>query len=120
MRIENGSGWVYKIVPRDLGCAVGTICVWESFWEEKEQNITEIGWGVLTQYRSRGYATKAVQEIIQRVKQTHKWDALHAYTTESNAPSNKMCLKLGFTCVEQCDSSYNNVVLKMNHWLINI
>ena len=116
--VESGKGWVYKIVPHDVGRAVGTICVWESFWEEKEQEIAEMGWGVLPAYQSRGYATKAVESILVRVRETHRWNELHAYTTVTNVPSNKMCSKLGFMCIEQCDSNYNEKTLKMNHWMI--
>ncbi|HCU93861.1 MAG TPA: GNAT family N-acetyltransferase, partial [Actinobacteria bacterium] len=48
-----------------------------------------------------------------------RWVAVHAFPGVSNAPSNGICLSLGFTLTGAQDITFNGRVLRINHWVID-
>ena len=131
--METNKGWVYKIIPEEedligkctvfskeeLLLGVGTVCIWEGFWEEHNQSIIEIGWGVAPKYQGNGFGSTAVQLILTLAKQdpSNKWGStIHAFTKTTNIASNRLCEKCGFVFVGESDIDYSGRLLKSNHY----
>lgn len=114
--VESGSAWIFKIIPDDdSGLAAGTVCIWENSW--RGAMINEIGWMILSDFQRRGLATKAVRAILDKARSERRWnDAIHAFPAVTNAPSNAICLKMGFSMIEECDLEYAGHLLRCNHW----
>lgn len=131
--METNKGWVYKIIPEEedligkhaifskeeLLLGVGTVCIWEGFWEEQNQSIIEIGWGVAPKYQGNGFGSSAVQLILTLAKQdpSNKWGStIHTFTKTTNIASNRLCEKCGFVFVGESDIDYSGRLLKSNHY----
>jgi RimJ/RimL family protein N-acetyltransferase len=119
--VESGKGWVFKIVLDDedvnstitSGTSVGTVCLWEGFFEEAV--VTELGYGILCKYQGNGYATKALHLLLEKAKLSGKWGTIHSFTSITNTASNKLLSKVGFELVGQCDVEYQGT-MHANHW----
>lgn len=133
--MEQGKGWIYRIVPEEedlkalvdcnseervsLSRGVGTVCVWEGYWEEHSIPIVEMGWGVVPRYQGRGFATHAVRLLLQMVEQDteRRWGTvIHAFTSLNNAPSNSLCRKCSFRLVGESTVDYDGFPLISNHY----
>ena len=131
--MSSGKGWVYKIVPEedDLGVGysaedmvllangVGTVCIWEGYWEQHSLPIVEMGWGVLPKYQGRGFATQAVRLLLQLVEQDsdRRWGTvIHAFTSLDNGPSNSLCRRCNFRCMGESAVDYDGRPLVTNHY----
>lgn len=115
--VSSGKGWVFKIISKLHQEAVGTICIFGGFYKDEE--ITEIGWGVAPKFQRNGYGTKAVAQILSKVKETGRWTTIHAFTSTTNEPSNAICRKVGFNLIEECDIDYDDRVIHSNHWIFD-
>lgn len=119
--VESGRAWVFKIIPdaEDASCAAGTVCIWENSW--RGDVINEIGWMILPEFQGRGLATKAVRVILCKALSEKSWgDALHAFPGITNAASNAICSKMGFSKMEECDIDYRGRILKCRHWRLEL
>lgn len=117
--VESGRAWVFKIIPDDSGLAVGTVCIWENTW--RGGIINEIGWMILPQFQGRGRATQAVRAILDKACSEQRWrEAIHAFPSITNEPSNAVCLKTGFSRIEECDIEYASHLLRCNHWRLDL
>lgn len=133
--MEQGKGWIYRIVPEEedlkalVDCnpeeratfskGVGTVCVWEGYWEEHSVPIVEMGWGVVPRYQGRGFGTQAVRLLLQMVEHDteRRWgSAIHAFTSLNNAPSNSLCRKCSFRLVGESTVDYEGCPLISNHY----
>jgi RimJ/RimL family protein N-acetyltransferase len=110
--------WVLVIVPEKGSSAAGTVSVWDHEWTRRR--ITEIGWMVLPRFQGRGLATEAVAATLERVRASGRWDVLHAFPATSNAASNAICRKEGFSLVEECDYEFRGRALRCNHWRLDL
>lgn len=134
-------GWVYKIVPDedDWGgnlpteivadqpsdyfqndlcwrSGVGTVCLW--FGEYKGSPVTEVGWGVVSKYQGRGFATMAVKLLLEKARQAEgRWGDIHVFTSRANIPSNAVAKKAGFTWTEECEVDYDGKMMQANHYV---
>jgi RimJ/RimL family protein N-acetyltransferase len=113
-----GECWPLKIVPDGAVDAVGTVAVWKRSDDPGE--MYEIGWMVLPEYQGRGLATQAVREVCDRARRERRFGALHAYPGVTNAPSNRLCEKAGFTLVGQVEVEFGGHRLHCNHWRIEL
>src|SRR5207247_550049 len=94
--IEDGTVWYFIIVSDlDAKTAAGTVCVWEHVWECEP--INEIGWMVLPAFQGRGLATEAVRSVFRKARAEVRWGVIHAFPATTNAPSNAVCRKTGFS-----------------------
>lgn len=117
--VEADRVWVLKIIPdEEAGTPAGTVAVWDHEWNG--QTITEIGWMVLPAYQGRGVGSEAVRSTLERALATGRWQILHAFPATTNAASNAMCRKMGFSLVEECDYEFRGRPLRCNHWRLDL
>jgi RimJ/RimL family protein N-acetyltransferase len=120
-RVESvASGeWWFVIVPEPPGPPAGTIGIWESTLL-KEQPMHEIGWMVLPEFQGRGIASEALRTILQRARADPHYKRIHAFPGVTNAPSNALCRRAGFTRVEECEVRFRDRPLRVNHWELHL
>jgi RimJ/RimL family protein N-acetyltransferase len=101
-RTDPGAGLMYVIRLGDD--AVGSVGFWERVWHD--QDVYEIGWGVLPAYQGRGIAVAAARATadIARAEGRHRF--LHAFPSVDNPPSNAVCRNAGFTLLGEYDFEY--------------
>jgi RimJ/RimL family protein N-acetyltransferase len=117
--VTSGRGWIFKIIPdANSDEAAGIVCIWESAFND--QAINEIGWMVLPGFQGRGLATKAVRAILDKARAEGRWEVVHAFPGLTNAPSNAICQKTGFSLIKACDIDYAGRHLRCNHWQIDL
>jgi RimJ/RimL family protein N-acetyltransferase len=117
--VEAGTGWIFKIISEeDSVGAVGSVCIWKHVW--RNESINEIGWMILTPFQGRGLATKAVRAILDRARSEKRWDVVQAFPTTTNAASNAICRKMGFSLSEEVDLEYAGHMLRCNHWRLDL
>lgn len=114
--VEAGEVWYFVIVAG--GTDVGTVCVWEA--DDDWGSAPEIGWMVLPEHQGRGLASAAVAEVLRLTRARGRWGEIHAHPGVSNAPSNAICRKAGFTKVGERDVVYVGRTLRCAHWRIDV
>lgn len=67
-----------------------------SFKGIDSNGVAEIGYGVMTEYESRGYATEAVSAIVHWAVQQPGVTRIEAETEYGNAASQRVLAKCGF------------------------
>ena len=102
-------GQMYVIVTAD-GERAGSIGYWEH--ADDGETVWETGWAILPEFQGRGLATAAVLEVAKVAAAAGRHSTLHAYPGVSNAASNALCRKAGFTLVEERDFEYPK-----GHWM---
>jgi len=116
---ETGTDHMFKIVWGPKSEAVGSIGYWEKAWQGKL--LYEMGWSVLPAYQGRGIATKAAEAVITRARLEHKHQFIDAFPSVSNAPSNAICRKLGFSLIEECQVEYPpGNFMTVNDWRFDL
>ena len=120
LRIEtvaNGE-WYFVIVPEPPRPPAGTIGIWGSTF--KDRPIQEVGWMVLPEFRGRGIASEALRMLIERARSDPRYDRIHAFPRVTNAPSNALCRRAGFTHVEETEVRFRDRPLRVNHWELDV
>jgi len=113
-----GETWVLKIVLDDVPGPVGSVTIWDH--EAHGHPITEIGWMVLTPFQGRGIGSEAVRRTLERGRAESRWDVVHAFPPVTNAASNAMCRKMGFSFVETLEYRFRDRPLRCNHWQLSL
>ncbi|MGH2682450.1 MAG: GNAT family N-acetyltransferase [Actinomycetota bacterium] len=117
--VKKGAVWFSVIVPDGVAEAgAGHVCIWDHDWNG--ERIAEIGWMVLPEFQGRGLATEAVRSILRRARSEGRWDVIHAFPGVTNAPSNGICRKTGFSRLEELDIVSWGGTLRCNHWRIDL
>lgn len=109
--------WWFKIVLEPDGPGVGTIGVWET--RHGEETLHETGWMVLPAHQGRGIASAALGLLIERARAEPLFERIHAFPPVTNAPSNALCRRSGFTLLGQDDFVYSGRTLHCNHWALD-
>lgn len=65
------------------------------------QSIPDIGFGVLPQYKNKGFAFEAATLVLQFIKQNFDFTKIDAFATLENIPSQNLLKKLGFIFLEE-------------------
>ncbi len=114
-----GTQWIKMIIPDEAapGVVAGSVALWSH--DEDGQPISEIGWMVLTEFQGRGIGKRAVRMLLEWARDDGRWGMVHAFPAVTNAPSNGICRSLGFTLAEERAITFNNRVLRTNHWIID-
>jgi len=113
-----GEIWYRVILPEPGGPGAGTVCIWQQ--EEAGAPANEIGWMVLPRFQGRGLASEAVRVILDEARAKARWDVIHAYPGVTNAPSNRICEKSGFSRLDEVQIEYAGRPLRCNHWVIDV
>jgi RimJ/RimL family protein N-acetyltransferase len=110
---------MFKIVSGSTSEPLGSIGYWEKTW--RDRLIFETGWSILPAYQGQGIATKAGQAVIEHARREHRYQFMHAFPSVSNAASNAICRKLGFSLLEECEFEYPaGSFLRVNDWQIEL
>ncbi len=112
-----GDPWWFKIALGPDGPGVGTIGVWER--EHGGERLHETGWMVLPAHQGRGIASAALRLLLDRVRPEPAIPSVHAFPPVTNAPSNALCRKFGFTLLDEIDFVYSGRTLRCNHWALD-
>jgi RimJ/RimL family protein N-acetyltransferase len=113
-----GEPWYFTIVPEPGHPAVGTIGIWET--EHEGVTLHETGWMVLPAFQARGVASRALSILIERARPASEIPRMHAFPPTSNAPSNALCRKFGFTLLGEHAFVYAGRTLQCNHWTLDV
>ena len=93
--LQNPAEWewyaIWMIELKD-GTHIGESC----FKGLSENGIAEIGYGILDEYQNQGYATEAVEAILEWAFQDSRVTAIEAETEEGNIASKRVLEKCGF------------------------
>ena len=89
-------GW-YAIRRAERGQSAVVIAAGGYFGQPLPDGTVEIGYSVLSEYRSCGYATEIVQALVRRAFSIPKITAVIAHTQVDNLPSIKVLERCGFT-----------------------
>lgn len=106
------------IPDEDPSTAAGTVAVWEHVMDT--ETVNEIGWMVLPAFQGRGLGSEAVRSVLERARAEGRWSPLHAFPPVTNARSNAMCRKMGFTWIRETDFTFRDRVLRCNYWSIDL
>jgi RimJ/RimL family protein N-acetyltransferase len=108
--------WMFKLVPEPGAGPVGTIMLWRSEWAGEP--TSEVGWMVLPEHQGNGFASAALDLLIEGAREDGRWGDLHAFPGASNGASNALCRKFGFEQIETVDVDYGGRALRCNHWVL--
>jgi len=112
-------GRAFKIIDEATGEAVGSVVYWDRTW--RDQDVFEIGWGVLPAFQGRGIAGMAIAQAIARARSDGRHRFLHAFPSIHNMASNAICRKLGFTLLEECEFEYpKGSIMRCNDWRLDL
>jgi RimJ/RimL family protein N-acetyltransferase len=75
---------------------------------------------VLPEFQGRGLATEAVRSLLRKARSENRWDVIRAFPAVTNAPSNAIARKTGFSLVEEVDYVGFAGTLRCNHWRIDL
>jgi len=116
---RTGEGPMYVIVVGAEETAVGSIGYWKREW--RRDHVLETGWSVLPEFQGMGVATSAARLIVERAKAESNERALHAFPSVENAPSNRICEKVGFKLLGQVDFEYPpGHTMRCNDWSFDL
>jgi RimJ/RimL family protein N-acetyltransferase len=110
--------WYFKIVPEPSGPAAGAIGIWET--EHHGTQIYETGWMVLPQFQGRGIASTALGLLIERARAESTFGAMHAFPGITNAASNALCRRFGFSLLGEEEFEFRGRPLRCNHWALEL
>ena len=92
---DDNSCYVFSVVPRIVGDAVGGICLWNINREKKE---AEIGYDLEKKHRGNGYAREACAAVLRFAFDELHMEMITAFPRTINKPSITLLQKLGFEC----------------------
>lgn len=117
--LDSDTDRMFKIVWGPEAEKVGSVGYWRKSW--RDQSVYEMGWLVLPAYQGQGIATKAAAAVIEHARREAKYQFMHAFPSVSNAASNAICRKLGFTLLEECPLEYPpGRPMTVNDWRLDL
>lgn len=115
----SGTGEMFKVVLSHTLGAIGNIGYWDKTW--RDELVYETGWMILPEYQGRGYASEALEMLVERLRGEYARRSLHAFPAITNGPSNALCRKLGFTNLGHCEFEYPaGHPLQCNDWRLDL
>ena len=110
---------MFKAILKPEAAAAGSVGYWEREWQGK--TVYETGWGVLPEFQGRGIASTATAKAIEIARANGRRDAIHAFPSVDNAPSNSICRKLGFELRGECQFEYpKGHWMRCNDWRLSL
>lgn len=102
--------FIFKVVLESTGEVAGGVNFWEREWQGRP--VYEMGWGVLPEFQGRGVASAAVKEAVKLARAAGRRDAVHAFPSVDNGPSNAICRKCEFQLMGEVPFEYPK-----GHWM---
>lgn len=113
-----GRCWPLKVFPDGEAEPAGGVGIWET--THAGETIYEIGWMVLPEHQNKGIASRAVAMALDRVRAEAGVGHVHAFPGVTNAPSNRVCEKNGFTNLGPIEVEFAGRPLRVNHWRLDL
>ena len=108
---------MFKVVVD--GAPVGSVGFWDRDWNGEA--VYETGWAILPEFQGRGLASNATAMAIELARAGSRHDAIHAFPSVDNAPSNAICRKLAFELIGECDFEYPpGQPMRCNDWRLGL
>ena len=117
-RLRLDDPWWFKIAEAQSGEMAGTIGIWEK--ELGGEAIHETGWMVLPRFQRRRIASAALELLIARARAEPAFESMHAFPPVTNAPSNALCRRFGFSLRGVSDFTFAGRTLRCNHWALPV
>ncbi|NUS14040.1 MAG: GNAT family N-acetyltransferase [Streptomyces sp.] len=118
-----GVGCMFAVLLGDA--MVGSIAYHRREWQGEQ--VYETGWNVLPPYQGRGIAAAAGAALVDVVRAAASGpgtpSSLHAFPSVDNAPSNRLCRRLGFHLAGPCDFEYprgSGHLMRSNDWRLDL
>ncbi|MFF5077678.1 GNAT family N-acetyltransferase [Actinoplanes sp. NPDC000266] len=117
MRGRDGHMWL--IVLPGSSDPVGSVGYWERDWAGEP--VYEMGWKILPAFQGRGLAAEATLATLNRLAPAAGRRWVHAYPKASNAASNAVCRKAGFTLLGETAFEYpKGTMIVSNDWRLDL
>ncbi|WP_217557018.1 GNAT family N-acetyltransferase [Paenibacillus sp. GbtcB18] len=95
--------------------AVGNVGYWAQQW--RDQDVFEVGWGVLPEFQGHGIAMTATSAMLDILRDDVPNAIVYAFPGVSNFPSNAICRKLGFSLAGETEVEFpKGSWMKSNEW----
>ncbi len=92
-------GWVqFSVEERDGGRLVGDVGISPA---EGEPGVIKVGYTISPDVQGRGYATEAVQALVDYALHTLDAEVVRAYADADNTPSIRVAEKVGMRLIER-------------------
>lgn len=99
-------GWVqFSVEERDGGRLVGDVGISPA---EGEPGVIKVGYTISPHVQGRGYATEAVQALVDYALDALGADVVRAYADADNAPSIRVAEKVGLRLIERFEHREGN------------
>ena len=108
-----GSGCFVIVAPGEVRAG------WVGYWDREWQGawIYEMGWAVLPECQGRGLAGRGCALALALAAADGRRESVHAYPAVDNRPSNALCARLGFECLEELEFEYPpGHTMRCNDW----
>jgi RimJ/RimL family protein N-acetyltransferase len=112
-----GSGCFVIVAPDGLRAG------WVGYWDREWQGATsyEMGWAVLPERQGRGLAGRGCALAVALAAADGRHEFVHAYPAVDNRPSNALCARLGFECLEALEFEYPpGHTMRCNDWRLRL
>ena len=83
---------MWTVLDRETGCVIGRVGI---SWREGF-DVPELGFMLGVAWQHKGYAFEMCQTVLTYAKEQLEMDAVQALVMEGNAPSERLCARLGF------------------------
>jgi len=101
-------GWVqFSVEERDGGRLVGDVGISPA---EGEPGVIKVGYTISPDVQGRGYATEAVQALVDYALDTLGAEVVRAYADAENTPSIRVAEKVGMRLIERFEHHEGNEV----------
>lgn len=90
---------IWAIVDRVTDQLMGTISLWNL---EDEEALCETGYGLLSEFRGKGYMSEAIQAVESFGFEQMALETIDAYTNVLNVPSLQLLEGAGYVKIGQC------------------
>ena len=109
----------YGIFAIELdGVPVGAVNWWPTRWSDED--TLETGWFVVPEAQGLGVAVAGVTAALDDARRRSDLRRIVAFPATANAPSNRLCARLGFTRLGEEDFPYRDTVLHVAAWSLDL
>ncbi len=117
--LASEAAYIFKVIFDPEGVDAGGVNFWDREW--KGEQVYEMGWGVVPEFQGRGIASAAVAQAVELARATNRREAIHAFPSVDNGPSNGICRKAGFELLGETHFEYpKGHWMRCNDWSLSL